>query len=102
MRAAAASYTRFLRAAVRSGPAASGVPERNGGVGSYSKPSWSDCATSGLASRAMLNSGGDNETGFLGTLDDIVASGKVPAERLLDLYHGEWNGDISRVYEESF
>ena len=59
-------------------------------------------ARAGLTSRAMLNSGGDNETGFLGTLDDIVASGKVPAQRLLDLYHGEWNGDISRVYEESF
>jgi glutamate--cysteine ligase len=59
-------------------------------------------ARAGLTSRAMLNSGGDNETGFLGTLDDIVASGKVPAQRLLDLYHGEWRGDISRVYEESF
>ena len=59
-------------------------------------------ARAGLAARAMLNSGGDNETGFLRALDDIVASGKVPAERLLDLYHGEWNGDIGRVYEESF
>ena len=36
------------------------------------------------------------------TLDEIVASGKVPAQRLLDAYHGEWNGDISRVYEQSF
>ena len=26
--------------------------------------------------------------------------GKTPAERLLDKYHGEWNGDISRIYEE--
>ncbi|GGD88889.1 glutamate--cysteine ligase [Tsuneonella deserti] len=59
-------------------------------------------ARQGLVSRAMLNSGGDNESGFLETLDEIVASGKVPAQRLLDLYHGEWNGDISRVYEQSF
>jgi glutamate--cysteine ligase len=59
-------------------------------------------ARAGLTARAMLNSSGDNETGFLGALDDIVASGKVPAERLLDLYHGAWSGDISRVYEESF
>ncbi len=57
---------------------------------------------SGLAARARLNSGGDNETGFLETLDEIVASGKVPAQRLLDLYHGEWNGDVSRIYEQSF
>lgn len=57
---------------------------------------------SGLAARARLSSGGDNETGFLETLDEIVASGKVPAQRLLDLYHGEWNGDVTRVYEQSF
>ncbi len=59
-------------------------------------------ARGGLKSRAALNSSGDNETGFLETLDEIVASGKVPAQRLLDLYHGEWNGDITRVYEHSF
>ena len=59
-------------------------------------------ARAGLKARARLNTGGDNETGFLETLDDIVASGKVPAQRLLDLYHGEWNGDITRVYEHSF
>ena len=56
----------------------------------------------GLAARARLNSGGDNETGFLETLDEIVASGKVPAQRLLDRYHGEWGGDIKRVYKYSF
>jgi len=59
-------------------------------------------ARAGLASRARLNSGGDNETGFLEPLDEIVASGKVPAQRLLELYHGEWAGDLSRVYEQSF
>ncbi|MFM5894546.1 MAG: glutamate--cysteine ligase [Novosphingobium sp.] len=57
---------------------------------------------SGLNARARLNSAGDNESGFLGPLDEIVASGKVPAQRLLDKYNGEWAGDISRVYEESF
>ena len=56
----------------------------------------------GLAARARLNSGGDNETGFLETLDEIVASGKVPAQRLLDRYHGEWGGDIKRIYKYSF
>ncbi|WP_126176343.1 glutamate--cysteine ligase [Tsuneonella rigui] len=59
-------------------------------------------ARAGLAARGALNSSGDNETGFLGPLDDIVASGTVPAQRLLDLYHGEWAGDVTRVYEESF
>jgi glutamate--cysteine ligase len=59
-------------------------------------------ARSGLNARARLNSSGDNETGFLETLDEIVASGKVPAERLLDAYHNEWGGDVSRVYKYSF
>lgn len=56
----------------------------------------------GLAARGRLNSSGDNETGFLEPLDEIVASGKVPAQRLLEKYNGEWNGDVSRVYKYSF
>ncbi|ETI65321.1 glutamate--cysteine ligase [Sphingobium sp. C100] len=62
-----------------------------------------DIARSGLAARARLNSAGDNETGYLSALDEVVASGKTHAERLLDRYHGEWQGDLSRIYaEESF
>ncbi|WP_369025569.1 glutamate--cysteine ligase [Qipengyuania sp. RANM35] len=56
----------------------------------------------GLTARGKLNSSGDNETGFLETLDEIVASGKVPAQVLLDRYNGEWGGDIKRVYKYSF
>jgi glutamate--cysteine ligase len=59
-------------------------------------------ARGGLAARARMNDSGDNETGFLEPLEEIVDSGKVPAQRLLDKFHGEWGGDISRVYEESF
>lgn len=59
-------------------------------------------ARSGLVARGRLNTAGDNETGYLSPLDEIVASGKVPAQRLLEKFHGEWGGDISRVYEESF
>ena len=58
-----------------------------------------DIAHAGLAARRRLNAAGDDETGYLAPLREIVASGKVPAQRLLDLYHGEWGGDISRVYE---
>jgi len=54
----------------------------------------------GLTRRAKLNSVGDNESGFLDPLNEIVASGKTPAERLLDLYNGEWQGDLSRIYSE--
>ena len=60
-------------------------------------------AASGLNARARLNAAGDNESGFLDPLRDVIASGKVPAERLLERYEGEWSGDISRIYaEESF
>jgi glutamate--cysteine ligase len=59
-----------------------------------------EIAASGLTRRKRLNSAGDNESGFLEPLNEIVASGKTPAERLLDLYHGPWQGDLSRVYSE--
>ena len=57
-------------------------------------------ADAGLKSRARLNAAGDSEQGFLNPLHDIVRTGKVPAQRLLDKYHGEWGGDLSRVYED--
>ncbi|MFC4296132.1 glutamate--cysteine ligase [Novosphingobium tardum] len=59
-------------------------------------------AQSGLVARDRRNRSGDNETGFLAPLQEIVARGKTPAEELLDLYNGAWGGDISRVYEHSF
>ena len=62
-----------------------------------------DIASAGLAARGRGNFAGDNETGFLDPLREIVRRGKVPAEELLDRYHGAWNGDVSKVYaEESF
>jgi glutamate--cysteine ligase len=59
-------------------------------------------ARSGLVARNRLNAAGDSEAGFLDPLEEIVRSGKVPAQVLLDKFHGEWAGDISRVYEEGF
>ena len=59
-----------------------------------------DIADAGLRSRARLNSIGENESGFLDPLREIVARGKTPAEMLLDRYHGEWGGDVSHVYDE--
>jgi glutamate--cysteine ligase len=59
-----------------------------------------DIADAGLKARARLNAIGENESGFLDPLREFVARGKTPAEVLLDRYHGEWGGDVSRVYEE--
>ena len=55
-------------------------------------------AEGGLKARNRLDSQGRDETVFLATLRDRVASGKVPADRLLDLYDGEWGRDLSRIY----
>ena len=46
------------------------------------------------------NAAGDDETGYLAPLREIVASGKTPAEVLLDRYNGAWGGDIGRIYDE--
>ncbi len=54
---------------------------------------------SGLNARARLNQSGDNESGFLEPLHEIAETGMTPADRLLALYHGEWQSDISRIYE---
>lgn len=54
----------------------------------------------GLRRRARLNSRGADETGFVDALVEIVESGQTPAERKLELFHGEWNGDIDRVFRE--
>jgi glutamate--cysteine ligase len=59
-----------------------------------------DIAHAGLAARRRLGPAGDDETGYLEPLREIVASGKTPAEVLLDRYNGEWAGDLSRIYDE--
>jgi glutamate--cysteine ligase len=59
-----------------------------------------EVAAEGLTRREQLNSAGDNEGGFLDPLRDVVATGMTPADRLLARYHGEWNGDVSHIYEE--
>lgn len=56
----------------------------------------------GLNARGKLNKSGDNETGYIETLEEIVKSGKTPAQRLLDSYNGEWAGDITKAYSLAF
>jgi glutamate--cysteine ligase len=60
-----------------------------------------DIATSGLSARGRLNSSGDNESGFLEPLREIVRTGKVPAQVLLDHYRGPWDEDVCRLYCET-
>jgi glutamate--cysteine ligase len=59
-----------------------------------------DIASAGLSARDETNSMGDNEVGFLNPLRELVGEGRTPADRLLERYHGDWAGDLSRVYAE--
>ena len=59
-----------------------------------------DIAGRGLSASGQVNSMGDNESGFLNPLRQIVDSGMSPAHQLLEKFNGEWNGDLGRVYDE--
>ncbi|MFQ5624184.1 MAG: glutamate--cysteine ligase [Paracoccaceae bacterium] len=56
----------------------------------------------GLAARARPGAGGmiPDETHFLNALQEIVESGRTPSDELLARYHGDWGGDLSRIYGE--
>ncbi|WP_374634244.1 glutamate--cysteine ligase [Paracoccus sp. (in: a-proteobacteria)] len=56
----------------------------------------------GLKARARTGAGGlvPDETHFLNALNESVETGKVPADEMLAKYHGEWAGDLSRIYAE--
>ena len=56
----------------------------------------------GLAARARSGAGGlvPDETHFLNALQDSLESGQAPADELLERYHGDWEGDLTRIYDE--
>jgi glutamate--cysteine ligase len=56
----------------------------------------------GLAARARSGAGGlvPDETHFLNALQDTLESGQAPADELLERYHGDWEGDLTRIYDE--
>lgn len=57
---------------------------------------------SGLKARAIPGAGGmiPDETHFLNALKESVETGKAPADELLDHYNGDWDQDVSRIYDE--
>ena len=56
----------------------------------------------GLKARAKPGAGGlvPDETHFLNALKESIETGQTPADELLAKYHGEWSGDLSRIYDE--
>jgi len=58
-------------------------------------------AEKGLKRLNVTNSEGQNEAVFLEPLQQIVAEEATLADRMLTLWEGEWNGDLSRLREGS-
>ena len=59
-------------------------------------------AEAGLKARGKAGAGGmvPDETHFLNALHETLETGMTPADELLARYNGEWNGDLSRIYDE--
>ncbi|NVO21874.1 glutamate--cysteine ligase [Donghicola mangrovi] len=57
-------------------------------------------AESGLKARGKEGAGGlvPDETHFLNALKESIETGHTPADELLAKYHGEWGGDLTRIY----
>jgi len=75
------------------------VPFRNGTLRDLAREALKISAA-GLQRRARRNSNGADESIFLIPLIDFVEANETPAERKLSLFHGQWNGDIDRVFAE--
>jgi glutamate--cysteine ligase len=70
------------------------TPFRNGTVADIAAEMlW--LAKRGLEGRSL------GEEQFLAPLEETLALGKTPAERWLDKYNGEWQGDLTRVFDEA-
>ncbi len=75
------------------------VPFRNGTLGDLAREAVK-ISVAGLRRRAALNASGADETRFLEPLIEMAEANQTAAERKLALYHGEWKGDIDRVFRE--
>ena len=57
-------------------------------------------ARHGLQARGFRDPAGNDESSYLEPLETIVAENRTPAEWLLEKYHGDWDGDIDRLFGE--
>jgi glutamate--cysteine ligase len=57
-------------------------------------------ARQGLSRRRRLNRSGDDESGFLNELAEIAASGRTPAEALLDAYATRWHKSVDPIFRD--
>jgi glutamate--cysteine ligase len=94
-------FTREERHALRDGVPkhALKLPFRGGSVRDLAAEAVK-IAAHGLQRRARVNGSGGDESIFLDALVQIVEANQTPAERKLELFNGEWNGNIDPVFRE--
>ncbi len=57
-------------------------------------------ARAGLKGRGRRNAKGQDETIHLDFVEEVVASGRTPADDLLERYAGSWGQDINQVFTD--
>jgi len=57
-------------------------------------------SASGLKARGRVNSKGEDERMFLDFVEEVAASGRTPADEMINRFEKTWNGDINQVFEE--
>jgi glutamate--cysteine ligase len=94
-------WTAHERQALRDEVAANGLatPFRGGTLRDVARQVLA-LSEEGLRRRARRNAAGEDETGYLAPLHEIVQSGRTTAEVLLSRYHGAWGEDVRPVFEE--
>ena len=55
-------------------------------------------ASAGLRRRARIDDGGNDESGYLAPLREVVSSGQTPADRLLRMNETVWGGDLQQIF----
>ena len=75
------------------------LPFRNGTVRDLAERAL-QIAGHGLARRNRLNKSGASEAVFLEPMIEFAQANQTPAERKLELFHNEWNGNIDPVFRE--
>jgi glutamate--cysteine ligase len=59
-----------------------------------------EIAAAGLGRRAALDYVGADESHFVTTLRQVAESGQSQSDLILSRYHGAWNGDLGRLFQE--
>jgi glutamate--cysteine ligase len=58
-------------------------------------------AEAGLVRRDVRNAQGKDETIYLAPLEETIRLSQSPADRWLEKFRGEWNGDLTHIFREA-